>query len=567
MKRYKSLERLTVTESMQTKWSSLKNHKSKRFFTWIFLLMLSLFCVIFNSCKKDDQYGYIDDYYMNQSTLLLNVGEHQGIYVTSSSSMPSGDGTSWDWKSSNPSVAILQDGCCLSDKYVYAVGKGTATITCTISNENGMVLKTLSCEVTVSNVNQNQNTVTIKGKVTDCKNNPVSNVKVTIELSNGSNYTSVSTNSTGDYTVQIQSNTPVIVSIKSKDYNNYSPEISYSISGKAGNITVTQNFSIPCINGTQENPYIIRTATDLDNMRNHLSAYHKLGNDIDLKSYLAPGGAGYAKWGADGWLPIGRYSSELQFTGSLDGAGYKITGLWMTPSGLSPAYIGLFGYLNNAKVSNLGLEIASGGITGANRVGGLAGWIDNNSSITNCYVIGGNVYGTFMDVGGLVGYVGAGSSITNCYATVNVIGSTAAGGIVGGIGDNKSNVSNCYATGEVSAYQTAGGIAGYAENNTISNCVALNPSISTNTSNGSLASARIVSGRRGTLSFINNWARNDMKVNSWGSPPLIKGSTQCDGGDCAAIPTISWWTTSAPNGPGWSSTIWYFTNGQLPKLR
>lgn len=35
-------------------------------------------------------------------------------------------------------------------------------------------------------------------------------------------------------------------------------------------------------NGTLENPYIITSARELDEIRNNLSAHYKLGNDIDL---------------------------------------------------------------------------------------------------------------------------------------------------------------------------------------------------------------------------------------------------------------------------------------------
>jgi len=136
---------------------NLNTRSSENFFnrkiviTTLFLFVIGLVSVIFNSCKKEDEYSYIEDYYMQPSTLTLKVGENEELWIQSSSNfMPSGDGTSWNWTSSNNSVATIADGCCLNDKYVYAVGKGTATITCTISSANGNILKTVSCEVTVS---------------------------------------------------------------------------------------------------------------------------------------------------------------------------------------------------------------------------------------------------------------------------------------------------------------------------------------------------------------------------------------------------------------------------------
>jgi hypothetical protein len=93
--------------------------------------------------------------------------------------------------------------------------------------------------------------------------------------------------------------------------------------------------------GSLNNPIIITTATQLDDVRNGLNKYYKLGNNIDLIHYLASSGAGYSKWGAAGWMPIGI------FTGGFDGNGYKITGLWINRN---TVYVGLFGNTNGATI-------------------------------------------------------------------------------------------------------------------------------------------------------------------------------------------------------------------------
>jgi hypothetical protein len=82
--------------------------------------------------------------------------------------------------------------------------------------------------------------VTIKGKVTDCEDKPVSYVKVTVDQ------TAAVTNSKGEYSVFVPANTPVTVVVKSKDYSNYSPEVSHNISGKLGGTVVTQDIKLPC---------------------------------------------------------------------------------------------------------------------------------------------------------------------------------------------------------------------------------------------------------------------------------------------------------------------------------
>jgi hypothetical protein len=74
-------------------------------------------------------------------------------------------------------------------------------------------------------------------------------------------------------------------------------------------------------NGTEQNPYIIRTVEDLDNIRNKLSAYYELGCDIDASNTRF--------WdNGHGWTPIGDWGN-CGFKNVLDGKGHKITGLYI----------------------------------------------------------------------------------------------------------------------------------------------------------------------------------------------------------------------------------------------
>lgn len=83
--------------------------------------------------------------------------------------------------------------------------------------------------------------VTIKGKITDCNGNPVSNVKVTVDQ------TCDMTDANGNYEVFVPANTPVTVTVLSGDYNGYSPEVAAAVPGQAGGATVTQNLQLPCL--------------------------------------------------------------------------------------------------------------------------------------------------------------------------------------------------------------------------------------------------------------------------------------------------------------------------------
>ena len=224
-------------------------------------------------------------------------------------------------------------------------------------------------------------------------------------------------------------------------------------------------------------PILVSTPAELDNVRLGLDKYYKLSNDIDLTAYLSSGGAGYAKWGQAGWAPIGTTYYEY-FSGGFDGGGHKIIGLWIDRS--STSFVGLFGYTLDAEFKNLGLEIASPGVKGDYDVGGLIGLQQGESSIINCYTTG-NVSGNDC-VGGLVGvqYISnMRGDITNCYSTGNVTAiNGGAGGLVGEqrcSDGGRGNITNCYAAGNVSGNypngsSTVGGLVGEQIANTNGVC-------------------------------------------------------------------------------------------------
>ena len=218
--------------------------------------------------------------------------------------------------------------------------------------------------------------------------------------------------------------------------------------------------------GTETDPYLISTSDHLVQLFYYLgnaNLHFKMSNNIDLTNYLAVGGAGHND-GA-GWLPIGNASNK--FSGTFNGADFKITGLWINRSGTD--YVGLFGNLDGANISNLGVEISSIGVSGNKYVGGLTGNCEN-TSIKNCYVTG-NVSGKNW-VGGLIG--SQSGSISKCYATgnINMNGNYYCGGL---LGTGMGTITDCYATGNVSGNSnqgSCGGLAGAAITGSINNCYA-----------------------------------------------------------------------------------------------
>jgi hypothetical protein len=255
-------------------------------------------------------------------------------------------------------------------------------------------------------------------------------------------------------------------------------------------ITKTINFKAEYVEVYIE----IRTQAELNNIRNDMTKKYRLMNDIALSD----NGAGFD---GGGWMPIGILSPDNPFKGIFDGNGHKITGLWIDRG--STDSVGLFGYTNGATIKNLGVEISSKGVKGRNYVGGIAGWLDRSSSITNSYSTGSVSGGTY--VGGIAGSMVSGSSITNSYSTGSVNGSNTVGGIAGHM-QSSSSITNSYSTGSVSGSGSwIGGIVG-GGGGTITNNAAINPSVS-GTSNVNRIVGNVYGG---TVS--NNFAFNRMTV-------------------------------------------------------
>ena len=210
----------------------------------------------------------------------------------------------------------------------------------------------------------------------------------------------------------------------------------------------------------------------------------------DADSYAS--GAVNSEWTTgDGWLPLFfsyfLLGSETSFEGILDGNGHTISNLYIdrAADGSSEpvGMVGLFGAIGSSgEVRKLGLVDANvagltivggvvglhlgsisdsyvtGRVSGAVYLGGLAGWTDFSSTISDSHstaeVVGWETEGE--SVGGLVGYHDG--AIIFCYATGNVSGDTAVGGLTG---SNYGGIIASYASGNSSGNVAVGGLAGH----------------------------------------------------------------------------------------------------------
>ncbi len=214
----------------------------------------------------------------------------------------------------------------------------------------------------------------------------------------------------------------------------------------------------PSGSGTSGDPYQISSLANLAWMQYRFwehDDYYNLTADIDA-SATADWNDGY------GFRSIGYAGDHAngypgKFSGTFDGAGYIIDGLYIND--LLKSNVGLFGFVNGANIMDFGLtnvSIIGGGSTGS-AIGILL-----NSTASDIYATG-NVNGT-SNVGGLCGnaYVDIDDlgSITDCYADVDVIANDDYSGGFIGINTN-CHISKSYALGDVnSTGKYVGGFVG-----------------------------------------------------------------------------------------------------------
>jgi len=177
-----------------------------------------------------------------------------------------------------------------------------------------------------------------------------------------------------------------------------------------------------------------------------------------------------------GFLPIGRRrvvvpSTEFgvpdvvdtakAFTGTFDGGGHKISGLYIRRTASDAAgsgtNIGLFGFALGARISNVTVAVDT--VAGYRYVGGLAGRV-RGGVIEGC-VGAGAVVGE-ADAGGLVGMLEGGGVIRACYSAANVGGESVSdmGGLAGSA--DGAEIAESYAIGSVSVVsgRDVGGLVG-----------------------------------------------------------------------------------------------------------
>ena len=237
--------------------------------------------------------------------------------------------------------------------------------------------------------------------------------------------------------------------------------------------------------------------------RDYKDAYFLVTADIDMSGYISTDGV-------YNFLPIGTRSTqnqtELPFSATFDGGDNTITyvynvGSFYNVDGARTNYVGLFGYLNGATISNLkvasngGLSITdNSGIVGIEYVGGIAGCAVDSTLYNTVLAYGGWVRGENY-VGGIVGY---GERITiessEAVSSANVGGETYVGGIVGKwIVSNQNQIGGSVAgqryvtpadQTDVMGIKYVGGIAGWMDTSSCATTISYAPQLNNNGKDG-----------------------------------------------------------------------------------
>ncbi len=217
--------------------------------------------------------------------------------------------------------------------------------------------------------------------------------------------------------------------------------------------------------GSVDDPYLVKNATQLNNVREYLDSHFKQIADIDL---------GVSPWNdEEGWNPIGFASTP--FEGSYNGDEYSIDGLYINRPDykLNDIEQGLFGYLNEAAILT-NITLTNSYVYGYRYTGSLAGY--SAGEISNCSSNNVEVLNEWDYAGGLIGYNSGTISNSSTTGTVK-ISDFNAGGLVG---TNYGEIINCFSEANVSPIGTAsggypyqmGGLVGYNSGGIIRNSYA-----------------------------------------------------------------------------------------------
>ena len=253
--------------------------------------------------------------------------------------------------------------------------------------------------------------------------------------------------------------------------------------------------------GTSSDPYQIETPEQFDAIRDYRDKRFILNADLDFANYMH---------GEDGvWWPIGEWGSgdnaAERFSGTFNGNGHTIKNLSVERVAHD---LSIFGVTDGAKITKLIIENCE--IIGEGRLGVLTGACFR-TELNEVAVINSKCLNTLSDHGSHAGGITGpsfGSTISNCYSLGGTVyGKDGVGGICSGF-DSNTTLFNCYSDCSIEGYTSVGGLSGHAHNGAIINCIALNREILAHESSFN----RLIGGYGG-MTLEDNYAKADLTIN------------------------------------------------------
>jgi hypothetical protein len=221
--------------------------------------------------------------------------------------------------------------------------------------------------------------------------------------------------------------------------------------------------------GTSTNPFLIKNAADLDNIRLHPDRFYKLANDIVLDTDI------WYSQGLSNWTPI------PTFSGVLDGNGKTIHTIKMKTS--SSGKYGLVA-VNNGTIKNMNIEACISVLHGNVSAGLFVGL--NNGTIMGCtsnkryahykYIILDNRHSIPDSISYLGGIAGTNTGTIQDCQNHGIIETESSAGGIAGFNNGRIEGSQNYGNINYTFFYTRfiwnaniGGIAGYQNTNGQSN--------------------------------------------------------------------------------------------------
>ncbi len=245
----------------------------------------------------------------------------------------------------------------------------------------------------------------------------------------------------------------------------------------ADNNFITEAYHLPFTkfaggNGTAEDPYLIATVGDLQQIKAAPAAYFKIISDIDCN------GGSFSQIAPD-------------FSGVLDGDGHVVSNMFLSSSDK----VSMFKYCDGATIKNINfyntnlllendneaaIIAASSSKTTFDNIhvrrltvrgdnfsgifGGICGKSFTYTNFTGCEVSGADInLPNCNGAGGIVADIRTGTTINACYFSGDMIANNTVGGIVATTTSGDEVISNCHVDANLKAENTIGGIVGFLD--------------------------------------------------------------------------------------------------------